>query len=50
MTVFIRGPPVDNTASEYNSTVAATYGYKILQLYEYQAKENDTHEYQFMEH
>ena len=38
LTVFIRGAPVeDNTASECVRTVAATYGCKILQLYEYNA-------------
>ena len=36
--LFIRRVPVkDNTASECIRTVAATYGYKILQLYEYDA-------------
>ena len=36
MTVLIRRAPVeDNTASECIRTVAATYGCKILQLYEY---------------
>ena len=29
----------DNTASECIGTVAATYGCKILQLYEYEANE-----------
>ena len=29
----------DNTASECIHTVAATYGCKILQLYEYEANE-----------
>ena len=29
----------DNTASEYIRTVVATYGCKILQLYEYEANE-----------
>ena len=38
MTVFIRGAQVeDNTASECVRTVAATYGCKILQLYEHNA-------------
>ena len=38
MTVFIRRAPVeDNTTSECVRTVAATYGCKILQLYEYDA-------------
>ena len=38
MTVFIRRAPVeDNTASECIRTVAATYGCKILQPYEYDA-------------
>ena len=38
LTVFIRGAPVeDNTASECIRTVAAMYGCKILQLYEYNA-------------
>ena len=38
MTVLIRRTPVeDNTASECIRTVAATYGCKILQLYEYDA-------------
>ena len=38
MTVFIRRAPVeDNTASERIGTVAATYGCKILQPYEYDA-------------
>ena len=38
MTVFIRRAPVEeNTASECISTVAATYGCKILKLYEYDA-------------
>ena len=32
----------DNTASECVRTVAATYGCKILQLYEYNAKCTDT--------
>ena len=40
MTVFIRGTPVeDNTASECIRTVAARDGFKILQLYEYDANE-----------
>ena len=35
---FIRRAPVeDNTTSECFRTVAATYGRKILQLYEYDA-------------
>ena len=38
MTVFIIGAPVeDNNASEWVRIVAATYGCKILQLYEYNA-------------
>ena len=38
LTVFIRRPLVDdNTASECIRTVAATYGCKTLQLYEYDA-------------
>ena len=38
MTVFIRRAPVkDNTASGCICTAAATYGCKILQLYEYDA-------------
>ena len=38
MTVFIRRVPVeDNTASECIRTAAATYGCKILQLYEFDA-------------
>ena len=38
MTVFVRRAPVeDNTASERIRTVAATYGCKILQPYEYDA-------------
>ena len=38
MTVFIKRAPVeDNTASECIRTVSATYGCKILQLYEYDA-------------
>ena len=38
MTVVIRRAPVeDNTASECIHTVAATYGCKILQPYEYGA-------------
>ena len=38
MTVFIRrAPEKDNTASECFNTVAATYGCKILQLYDYDA-------------
>ena len=38
MTVFIRRPPVEDvTASECIRNVAATYGCKILQLYEYDA-------------
>ena len=38
MTVFIRRAPVEeNTASECIRAVAATYGCKILQLYEYDA-------------
>ena len=45
MTIFIREAPiaewiVENTALECIRTVAATYGCKILQLYEYKA--NDT--------
>ena len=37
-TVFIRRAPVEDlAASECIRTVAATYGYKILQLYEYAA-------------
>ena len=37
-TVFIRRVPVaDNTAEECIHAVAATYGYKILQLYKYDA-------------
>ena len=40
MTVFIRRAPVeDNTASECIRIVAATYGCKILQLYEYDANQ-----------
>ena len=36
MTIFRRRAPVENnTASEYVRTVAAKYGCKILQLYEY---------------
>ena len=39
MTVFIRRASVeDNTASQCIRTVDATYGCKILQLYEYDAK------------
>ena len=38
MTVFIRRAQVeDKTASECIRTIAATYGCKILQLYEYDA-------------
>ena len=38
LTVFNRRAPVeDNTAMECVRTVAATYGCKILQLYEYDA-------------
>ena len=38
MTDFIRRAPADdNTASEHIRTVAATYGCKILQPYEYDA-------------
>ena len=38
MTVFIRRALVEgNTASEFIGTAAATYGCKILQLYEYDA-------------
>ena len=38
MTVFIRRAPVEeNTASECIRAVAATYGCKIVQLYEYDA-------------
>ena len=38
MTVFIREAPIEeNTASECIRTVAAKYGCKILQLYEYEA-------------
>ena len=38
MTVFIRRAQVgDKTASECINTVAAMYGCKILQLYEYDA-------------
>ena len=38
MTVFIRrASEVDNAASECTRTVAATYGCKILQLFEYDA-------------
>ena len=38
MTVFIRRAQVeDKTASEWIRTVTATYGCKILQLYEYDA-------------
>ena len=38
MTVFIRRAPVKhNTASECIRTIAATYGCKILKLYEYDA-------------
>ena len=37
---FITGATVeDNSASECIHTVAATYGCKILQLYEYEAKD-----------
>ena len=40
MTVFIRGAPLeDNTASECIRTVDKTYGYKLLQLSEYEANE-----------
>ena len=35
MTVLVRAPVEDNTVSECICTVAATYGCKILQLYEY---------------
>ena len=38
--VFFSGALVeDNTASEYIRTLAATYGCKILQMYEYEANE-----------
>ena len=38
MTVFIsRAPVEDTTASECIRTIGATYGFKILQLYEYDA-------------
>ena len=59
MTVLIRRARVeDNTVSECICTVAATYGCKILQLYEYDANmyRYDTNcewppkEYQLMEH
>ena len=40
ITVFVTGALVeDNTASECIRTVAATYGCKISQLYEYEANE-----------
>ena len=40
MTVFIREAPIEeNSASECIRNVAATYGCKILQLYEYGANE-----------
>ena len=40
LTVLIRGVSVeDNTESECIRTAAATYGCKILQLYEYEANE-----------
>ena len=59
MNVFVREAPIEeNTASKFIRAVAATYGCKILQLYEYETNEygdtkrtaNDTHEYQFMHH
>ena len=38
MNVFIREAPIEeDTASECIHTVAATYGCKILRLYEYEA-------------
>ena len=38
MTVFIREAPIEeNIGSECILTVAATYGCKLLQLYEYEA-------------
>ena len=39
---FLGAPVEDNTASECVHTVAATYGCKILQLYEYNANAMDT--------
>ena len=59
MTVFIRRAPVDgNTTLECISTVAATYGCKSLQLYEYDVNvygircelRMTPQEYQFMQH
>ena len=42
MTVFIREASVEgNTASECIRTAAATYGHKILRLYEYETNEYD---------
>ena len=59
MTVFIRRAPVEeNTASECIRVIPATYGCKILQLYEYDANvygygwelRMTLQEYQFMQH